>query len=42
MDVTHYTEKAERKLNNKERYRQLSKDQTAANNRTVNGVIGRF
>ena len=42
MDVTDYIEKAERQLNNKEHYRQLSKDQTAANNETVNHIIERF
>ena len=41
MDITDYIEKAERQLNNKEHYRQLSKDQTAANNETVNNVIER-
>ena len=40
--VTDYEEKAERQLNNKEHYCQLSKDQTAANNETVNNVVGRF
>ena len=40
--VTDYIEKAERQLNNKEHYCQLSKDQTAANNETVNNVIERF
>ena len=42
MDVADYIENAERQLNNKEHYRQLSKDQTAANNETVNNVIERF
>ena len=40
--VTDYEEKAERQLNNKEHYCQLSKNQTAANNETVNNVVGRF
>ena len=31
-------EKAERQLNDKEHYRQLPKDQTAANNETVSNV----
>ena len=34
--------KAEGQLNNKEHYRQLSEDQTAASNETVNSVIERF
>ena len=42
MDVTDYIEKAERQLNNKEHSCQLSKDQTAVNNKTVNNVIERF
>ena len=42
MDVTDYIEKSEKQLNNKEHYHQLPKDQTAANNETVNNVIGRF
>ena len=39
MDVTDYIEKAQRKLNDKKHYYQLSKDQTAANR---NNVIERF
>ena len=42
MDVTVYIEKAEIHLNNKEHHCQLSKDQTAANNKTVNNVTERF
>ena len=42
MDVTDCIEKAERQLNNKEHYCQLSKDQTAANDKTVNNVRERF
>ena len=42
MDITNYIEKAERQLNDKKHYHQLSKDQTAANNETVNNVIERF
>ena len=42
MNVIYYIEKAERQLNNKEHYRQLSKDQSAANSETVNNVIERF
>ena len=42
MDVTDTTEKAERQLNYKEYYRQLSNDQTAANNETVNNDIEKF
>ena len=42
MKINYYIEKAERKLNNKMQHRQLSKDQTAANNETVNSVRGRF
>ena len=42
MDVIGYKEKAEAQLNNKEHYCQLSKDQTATNNETVNSVIERF
>ena len=42
MDVTDYIEKAERQLNEKEHYRQLSKDQAVANNETVNNVIEKF
>ena len=34
--------KAEGQLNNKEHYRQLPEDQTAASNETVNSVIERF
>ena len=40
MDVVNYLEKTERQLNNKEHYRQLSKDQTSANKETVSNVIG--
>ena len=39
IDLCNSIEKSERELNNKEHYRQLSKDQTAANNETVNIVI---
>ena len=42
MNVTDYIEKSERQLNNKEHYCQLSKDQTPANNETVNNVIKNF
>ena len=42
MDVTNYLEKAERQLNNKKHYRQLSKDQTTGNNETVNNVTEKF
>ena len=42
MVVTDYIEKSERQLNNKDHYRQLSKDQTAANKETVNNVTERF
>ena len=42
MKINYYIEKAERQLNNKMQHRQLSKDQTAANNETVNSVRGRF
>ena len=42
MDVTNYIEKAGRQWNNKEHYHQLSKDQTAENNETVDNVIERF
>ena len=42
MDVTNYIKQSEIELNNKEHYRQLSKDQTAVNNETVNNVIERF
>ena len=42
MDVTDYTEKAKRQLNNNKHYPQLSKDQTATNNEIVNNVIERF
>ena len=42
MVVTDYIEKSERQLNSKEHYRQLLKDQTAANKETVNNVTGRF
>ena len=42
MDVTDYTEKAERELNKMVHYRQLSKDQTAAINESVNNVIESF
>ena len=41
MDVINYIENAERQLNNKEHYCKLSKDQTAANHKTVNNVIYR-
>ena len=42
MDVADYLEKAERQLNNKDHYRQLSKDQTVGNNERVNNAIERF
>ena len=42
MDATEYIGKAERQLINKEHYRQLSKDQTAANNETVKNIVERF
>ena len=42
MDVTDYIEKAGRQWNSKEHYHQLSKDQTAENNETVDNVIERF
>ena len=42
MDVTNNIEKAERQLYNKQHYCLLSKDQTTANNETVNNVIDRF
>ena len=41
MDVTDYIKKAERQLNNKDHFSQLSKNQTAANNETVSNVIER-
>ena len=41
MDVTDYMKKAERQLNNKDHFSQPSKNQTAANNETVNNVIER-
>ena len=41
MDITDYIGKAERQLNNKEHYLQLSKDQTTGNRETVNNVIDR-
>ena len=42
MDVADCIEKAGRQLNKKEHYRQISKDQTAANNKAVKNVIERF
>ena len=42
MDVTNYIEKTERQFNSKDLYCQLSKNQTAANNGTVNNIIERF
>ena len=42
MDVTDYIGKSVSHLNNKEHYCQLSKDQTVANNETVNNVKERF
>ena len=42
MNVIDYIEKAERKLNSKGYYHQLSKDQSAANNETVNNVTESF
>ena len=42
MDVVNCIEKAGRQLNKKEPYRQISKDQTAANNKAVKNVIERF
>ena len=38
---TDYIEKVERQLNNNEHYHQLSNDQTAENNETVNNVMKR-
>ena len=42
MDANDCIAKVEEQINKKEHYRQLSKDQTAANNETVNNVIERF
>ena len=42
MDITDYIEKAERQLNKREHYHQISKDQTAANNETVINVTEKF
>ena len=42
MDVTDHIEQTQRTLNDKKHYCQLSKDQTAVNNETVNNVIEMF
>ena len=42
MDVIDYIENFEGQLNNKEHYRQLSKNQAAANNETVSNIIESF
>ena len=42
MDLTHYIGKAIGQLIIKDHYFQLSKDQTAVNNETVNNIVERF
>ena len=42
MDVADCIEKAGRQFNNKGHYRQISKNQTAADNKAVKNVIERF
>ena len=42
LDVEDYVKKAERQLNNKEKYRKINYEPTTVNNETIYKVISRF